>query len=88
LHIAYQTLGDGPRDLVLVDQWFSNVDAAWDFAPLARLMTQLASFSRLIVFDKRGTGLSDPVALDALPTIEGWGDDGHVLPSGRCRDGR
>ncbi len=75
LHIAYQTLGDGPRDLVLVDQWFSNVDAAWEFPPLARLMTQLASFSRLIVFDKRGTGLSDPVALDALPTIEGWGDD-------------
>ena len=75
LHIAYQTLGDGPLDLVLVDQWFSNVDAAWDFPPLARLMTQLASFSRLIVFDKRGTGLSDPVALDALPTIEGWVDD-------------
>ena len=75
LHIAYQTLGDGPRDLVLVDQWFSNVDAAWEFPPLARLMTQLASFSRLIVFDKRGTGLSDPVALDALPTIEAWGDD-------------
>ena len=75
LHIAYQTLGDGPRDLVLVDQWFSNVDAAWEFPPLANLMTRLASFSRLIVFDKRGTGLSDPVALDALPTIEGWGDD-------------
>jgi hypothetical protein len=72
LHIAYQTLGDGPRDLVLVDQWFSNVDAAWEFPPLAKLMTRLASFSRLIVFDKRGTGLSDPVALDALPTIEGW----------------
>ena len=74
-HIAYQTLGDGPRDLVLVDQWFSNVDAAWEFAPLARLMTQLASFSRLIIFDKRGTGLSDPVAIGHLPTIEGWGDD-------------
>jgi class 3 adenylate cyclase len=74
-HIAYQTLGDGPRDIVLVDQWFSNVDAAWEFAPLARLMTQLASFSRLILFDKRGTGLSDPVQIGHLPTIEGWGDD-------------
>ncbi len=74
-HIAYQTLGDGPRDIVLVDQWFSNVDAAWEFAPLAHLMTQLASFSRLILFDKRGTGLSDPVQIGHLPTIEGWGDD-------------
>ena len=75
LHIAYQTIGDGPLDLVLVDQWFSNVDAAWDFAPLSGLLTQLAAFSRLIVFDKPGTGVSDPVALDALPTIEGWADD-------------
>jgi class 3 adenylate cyclase len=74
-HIAYQTLGDGPRDLVLVDQWFSNVDAAWDFVPLARLMTHLATFSRLIIFDKRGTGLSDPVQIGHMPTIEGWGDD-------------
>ncbi|MBA2380856.1 MAG: adenylate/guanylate cyclase domain-containing protein [Chloroflexi bacterium] len=75
LHIAYRVVGDGPIDLVLVDQWFSNVDAMWEFPPLARLLTQLASFSRLIVFDKRGTGLSDPIAVDALPTIEEWIDD-------------
>jgi class 3 adenylate cyclase len=75
LHIAYQTIGDGPIDLVLVDQWFSNVDAMWEFPPLERLLTQLSSFSRLIVVDKRGTGLSDPVAVDALPTIEEWIDD-------------
>jgi pimeloyl-ACP methyl ester carboxylesterase len=75
LHIAYQVIGDGPMDLVLVDQWFSNVDAMWAFPPLARLLTQLSSFSRLIVFDKRGTGLSDPIAVDALPTIEEWIDD-------------
>lgn len=75
LHIAYQTVGDGPLDLVLADQWFSNVDAQWDFPPLARLLPQLASFSRLIVFDKRGTGLSDPVSIDSLPTIEEWIDD-------------
>jgi class 3 adenylate cyclase len=75
LHIAYRVIGDGPVDLVLVDQWFSNVDAMWAFPPLARLLTRLASFSRLIVFDKRGTGLSDPIGVDALPTIEEWIDD-------------
>jgi len=42
LHLAYQTLGDGPFDLVLVDQWISNVAAAWDFAALADLMTSSA----------------------------------------------
>ena len=75
LHIAYETVGEGPLDLLLVDQWFSNVDALWDFEPLAHLVTQLATFSRVILFDKRGTGLSDPVALEALPTLEGWADD-------------
>ncbi|HEX8100366.1 MAG TPA: adenylate/guanylate cyclase domain-containing protein [Actinomycetota bacterium] len=75
LHIAYQVVGDGPIDIVLVDQWFSNVDAQWDFPPLARLLSKLASFSRLIMFDKRGTGLSDPVGIDALPTLEEWIDD-------------
>ena len=75
LDIAYQTVGKGPLDLVLVDQWFSNVDAQWDFEPLAGLLDQLASFSRLIVFDKRGTGLSDPVSIDSLPTLEEWIDD-------------
>ena len=74
-HIAYQTIGEGPIDLVLVDQWFSNVEAQWDFEPLARLLEQLASFSRVIVFDKRGTGVSDPVSVDALPTLEEWIDD-------------
>jgi class 3 adenylate cyclase len=75
LHIAYQVFGDGPMDLVVVDQWFSNVDAMWSLKQLARLLNQFASFSRVIVFDKRGTGLSDPIAVDALPTIEEWIDD-------------
>ncbi|MDQ3871518.1 MAG: alpha/beta hydrolase [Chloroflexota bacterium] len=75
LHIAYQAVGDGPLDLVLVDQWFSNVDAQWEFEPLERVLNQLASFSRLIMFDKRGTGISDPVSVDELPTLEEWIDD-------------
>ena len=75
LHIAYQTVGEGPLDLVLVDQWFGHVEAQWEFPPLARLLTELASFSRLILLDKRGTGLSDPVSIESLPTIEEWIDD-------------
>ena len=73
--IAYQVIGDGPLDLVFVDQWFSNVDAMWAFRPLAELLGKLGRFSRVIVFDKRGTGLSDPVAIDDLPTVEEWIDD-------------
>ena len=73
--IAYQMIGDGPLDLVFVDQWFSNVDTMWEFRPLAELLAKLGRFSRVIVFDKRGTGLSDPVAIDDLPTVEEWIDD-------------
>jgi class 3 adenylate cyclase len=74
-HIAYQTVGDGPVDVLVADHWFSNVDAQWEFPPLANLLTKLASFSRLIMFDKRGMGLSDPVSVESLPTIEEWIDD-------------
>jgi len=75
VHIAYQMVGGGPSDLVLVDQWFSNVDALWRLAPLARFVERLASFSRVILLDKRGTGVSDPVPLGGLPTLEEWMDD-------------
>ncbi len=74
-HIAYQAVGAGALDLALVDQWFSNVDAQWRLPPLARFLERLAGFSRLIVLDKRGTGLSDPVGLGGLPTLEEWMDD-------------
>src|SRR5687767_7255373 len=75
VHIAYQVMGDGPVDVVLADQWFSHMDAQWDVPPLAELRHRLASFSRLIMFDKRGIGLSDPVGLNQLPTLEEWIDD-------------
>jgi class 3 adenylate cyclase len=75
LHIAYRTLGNGPIDLVLVEQWFSNVEMASDVAPIARFHGRLGAFSRLITFDKRGVGLSDPVPMAALPPIEDWMDD-------------
>jgi class 3 adenylate cyclase len=74
-HVAYQVVGVGPPDLVLVSTWFSHVEARWDFPGFAHYLRRLASFSRLISFDKRGIGLSDPVPLDRLPLLEEWMDD-------------
>ena len=75
LNIAYQVVGDGPRDLIYVPGWISNVELNWDEPALAHVLERLASFSRLIMFDKRGTGLSDPVPQDRLPTLEERMDD-------------
>jgi class 3 adenylate cyclase len=61
VHIAYQVIGEGPIDLVLVPGFISNVELLWDWPPLAHLLNRLAGFSRLILFDKRGTGLSDRI---------------------------
>jgi pimeloyl-ACP methyl ester carboxylesterase/DNA-binding winged helix-turn-helix (wHTH) protein len=70
VNIAYQVIGDGPIDLVFVMGWVSHVEYFWREPSFARFLTRLASFSRLIVFDKRGTGLSDRVQPSELPTIE------------------
>ena len=75
LHIAYQVVGQGPSDLVLVPPFVSHVEHYWDEPLVNRFLTRLASFSRLILFDKRGTGLSDRVAPDRLPTLEQRMDD-------------
>ena len=60
--IAYQVLGDGPFDLVYVPGFISHVEMFWTYPATAALYQRLASFSRLILFDKRGTGLSDPLS--------------------------
>ena len=73
--IAYQVVGEGPFDLVYVPGWVSNIDLMWDEPGYAAFLERLASFSRLIIFDKRGTGLSDQVPLDQLPTLEQRMDD-------------
>jgi pimeloyl-ACP methyl ester carboxylesterase len=73
--IAYQVLGNGPPDLVVVHGWVSNVDDTWTEPSLSHFQTRLASFSRLIIFDKRGTGLSDRVPESQLPTLEQRMDD-------------
>ena len=79
MHIAYQVVGDGPIDLVVVPGWVSHLEANWDEPIVAHFAERLASFSRVIFFDKRGTGLSDPVSLDRLPTMEQRMEDVHVV---------
>ncbi|NKB50643.1 MAG: alpha/beta fold hydrolase [Rhizobiaceae bacterium] len=78
-HIAYQVTGDGPIDIVFVPGWVSHVELCWAEPSFARLLNQLASFSRLILFDKRGTGLSDRVPNDKLPGLEERADDLMVV---------
>jgi len=73
VNIAYQVVGGGPRDLLLVPGWVSNIEVFWEEPAVARFLRRLASFSRLILFDKRGTGLSD--RLEDLPTLEARMDD-------------
>jgi len=75
LDIAYQVVGDGDTDLVMVPGFVSNVENAWDSPEQAGFLRRLASFSRLILFDKRGTGLSDRVPVDQLPSLEERMDD-------------
>ena len=75
VHIAYQVIGEGPLDLVFVHGFISNLEHQWDDPGFAHLLSRLAAFARLIIFDKRGTGLSDRVPLDALPNLEQRMDD-------------
>ena len=75
VNIAYQVLGEGPLDLVFVMGWVSHLEYFWTEPSFARFLRQLARFSRVILFDKRGTGLSDRVQVDALPTLEQRMDD-------------
>ena len=64
-----------PRTLVFVHGWISHIEHVWEEPRLARFFNRLASFTRLILLDKRGTGMSDPVPLDRLPTLEERMDD-------------
>jgi class 3 adenylate cyclase len=71
--IAYQVMGEGPHDLLIVPGFISHLEAAWENPAYARFLERLASFSRLIQFDKRGTGLSDRVT--GIPTLDERSDD-------------
>lgn len=72
LHIAYQVAGEGPIDVVYVPTWISQVEHIWEEPRVARFFERIASFARLILFDRRGSGLSDPAP---APTLEGQMDD-------------
>jgi pimeloyl-ACP methyl ester carboxylesterase len=75
VNVAYQVVGSGPVDLVFVMGWVSHLEYFWNEPSFAKFLTRLASMSRLILFDKRGTGLSDPVPTSELPTLEQRMDD-------------
>src|SRR6266516_3591439 len=68
INIAYQVVGEGPLDLVLVPGFVSHLELDWDDSGHARFLDRLASFGRLIRFDKRGTGMSDRP--EGLPDLE------------------
>ncbi len=72
-NIAYQVVGDGPIDIIYIPGWVSNIDMMWAEPRLAAFLTRLTLFSRLILFDKRGTGLSD--RSDKYSTMEERMDD-------------
>jgi pimeloyl-ACP methyl ester carboxylesterase len=85
VRIAYQVVGDGPFDLVFVPGFISNLNLAGEDLSRAQVWTRLAAFSRLILFDNRGTGLSDRIG--GLPTLEERMDDVHAVMDavGRAR---
>jgi class 3 adenylate cyclase len=74
-YVAYQAFGEGPGTVLFITNWLTNLDVMWEDPALAGFLRRLGSFSRVVCFDKRGSGVSDPIALDAPPTLEQWMDD-------------
>jgi len=74
-HIAYQVVGYGPFDLVFLSDWVNHIEVQWEEPRNERFLRTLASFSRLILFNPRGVGASDPVPINETPTAEQWMDD-------------
>jgi len=84
--VAYQVVGSGPVDLLYCHGLGSHVELVWDLPPAAAFLTRLASFARLIFFDRRGTGASDAVSRTDPPTWETWAEDmGAVLNAAGSR---
>jgi class 3 adenylate cyclase/pimeloyl-ACP methyl ester carboxylesterase len=79
MSIAYRTRGSGPRDIVFVSNWFTNVEVSWEQPLFRPFFDQLATLGRLIVFDQPGTGASDPISLEAPPTLEQWSDSVRIV---------
>jgi pimeloyl-ACP methyl ester carboxylesterase len=77
--VAYQVLGEGSVDLVYLTGSLSNVDVRWEHPASARFLERLASFSRLVIFDRRGVGVSDRLPTEVIPTWEEWAEDLQVV---------
>ncbi|WP_353828867.1 adenylate/guanylate cyclase domain-containing protein [Agromyces sp. SYSU T0242] len=77
--VAYQVFGSGSRDLLMIGNWASNIEIMWEHPSMVRYLERLARFARVVCFDKRGAGISDPVAMGALPTLEHWMDDARAV---------
>jgi len=76
VRIAYQVLGAGPVDIVYVNSSFvSDVELMWEWTPYGEWLRIISTHGRLIVFDRRGTGLSDSVTAGALPSLDARMDD-------------
>lgn len=73
--VAYQCFGDGPTNLVIAPGWVSNIEWQWEDPGFAHFLRSLGAFSRVLTFDKRGTGLSDRIREDELPGLETRMDD-------------
>jgi class 3 adenylate cyclase len=73
--LVYQVFGEGPPDLVYLQGIGDPVDLRWDWPPYAHFLRRLASFSRVVMFDQRGQGASDPVSREGILTWEDWADD-------------
>ena len=74
LRVAYRTTAPGPRDIVFVSNWFTNCEILPELPSMQGWVERMAALGRVIFFDQPGTGASDPVPLDALPTLELWMD--------------
>lgn len=73
--IAYQVLGEGPPDLILARRSYGHIDVAWEDPGITLFLRALASFCRVILFDRRGTGPSDPLPLGPLPPWESYAEE-------------
>jgi pimeloyl-ACP methyl ester carboxylesterase/class 3 adenylate cyclase len=79
IHIAYQVFGEGPVDMLLATEFWHSIEVQWDQPDLAAYLERLGSFARVISFDQRGSGVSDPVSLTELTSLDLWMDDINVV---------
>ena len=88
VNIAYQVVGEGPVDILFVLGWVTHIERLWDQPRIVRFLQRLASFSRVMIFDKRGVGLSDRVPEDRLPSLEVRMDDARAVMDAADRRAR